>query len=147
MLQEEEEGVHHSPWPRATACDCGGDRGGMCTEAVKSKRKHVQVHVEHLQHGLLQGQQRPQGPAGLEKPAARSRHHCSDELSLELEAVHRALVHFLPHLQSRNNLSMCVFVSVSNCRRFPVDQIPEDEKECASWLHRLYQEKVDTDTK
>ncbi|CAL8254483.1 unnamed protein product [Lota lota] len=26
-------------------------------------------------------------------------------------------------------------------RRFPVDQIPEDEKECANWLHRLYQEK------
>ncbi|XP_029926598.1 1-acyl-sn-glycerol-3-phosphate acyltransferase gamma [Myripristis murdjan] len=26
-------------------------------------------------------------------------------------------------------------------RRYPVEQIPEDEKECAEWLHRLYQEK------
>ncbi|XP_038862188.1 1-acyl-sn-glycerol-3-phosphate acyltransferase gamma-like [Salvelinus namaycush] len=26
-------------------------------------------------------------------------------------------------------------------RRFPVDEIPEDEKECANWLHKLYQEK------
>ncbi|KAF7651078.1 hypothetical protein LDENG_00114230 [Lucifuga dentata] len=26
-------------------------------------------------------------------------------------------------------------------RRFPVEEIPEDEKECADWLHRLYQEK------
>uniref|UniRef100_A0A8C6TXN2 1-acylglycerol-3-phosphate O-acyltransferase 3 n=1 Tax=Neogobius melanostomus TaxID=47308 RepID=A0A8C6TXN2_9GOBI len=27
-------------------------------------------------------------------------------------------------------------------RRFPVEEIPEDEKECANWLHKLYQEKV-----
>ncbi|XP_066563180.1 1-acyl-sn-glycerol-3-phosphate acyltransferase gamma isoform X2 [Amia ocellicauda] len=26
-------------------------------------------------------------------------------------------------------------------RRFPVEDIPEDEKECANWLHKLYQEK------
>ncbi|XP_014028872.1 1-acyl-sn-glycerol-3-phosphate acyltransferase gamma [Salmo salar] len=26
-------------------------------------------------------------------------------------------------------------------RRFPVEEIPEDEKECANWLHKLYQEK------
>ncbi|XP_071393163.1 1-acyl-sn-glycerol-3-phosphate acyltransferase gamma [Centroberyx affinis] len=26
-------------------------------------------------------------------------------------------------------------------RRYPVEQIPEDEKECAQWLHRLYREK------
>lgn len=26
-------------------------------------------------------------------------------------------------------------------RRFPVEQIPEDEKECADWLHQLYREK------
>ncbi|XP_043557369.1 1-acyl-sn-glycerol-3-phosphate acyltransferase gamma [Chiloscyllium plagiosum] len=26
-------------------------------------------------------------------------------------------------------------------RRFPLEDIPEDEKECAAWLHRLYQEK------
>lgn len=26
-------------------------------------------------------------------------------------------------------------------RRFSVDEIPEDEKECAAWLHKLYQEK------
>ncbi|XP_056148038.1 1-acyl-sn-glycerol-3-phosphate acyltransferase gamma [Lampris incognitus] len=28
-------------------------------------------------------------------------------------------------------------------RRYPVEQIPMDEKECAGWLHRLYQEKDD----
>ncbi|KAG7283176.1 hypothetical protein CRUP_000538 [Coryphaenoides rupestris] len=32
-------------------------------------------------------------------------------------------------------------MSLRLVKRFPVDQIPEDEKECASWLHRLYQEK------
>ncbi|KAI5090013.1 1-acyl-sn-glycerol-3-phosphate acyltransferase gamma, partial [Silurus meridionalis] len=26
-------------------------------------------------------------------------------------------------------------------RRFPVEEIPDDEKECANWLHKLYQEK------
>lgn len=26
-------------------------------------------------------------------------------------------------------------------RRFPVEEIPDDEKECAQWLHKLYQEK------
>ncbi|KAI1899100.1 hypothetical protein AGOR_G00058010 [Albula goreensis] len=26
-------------------------------------------------------------------------------------------------------------------RRFPVEDIPDDEKECADWLHKLYQEK------
>ncbi|TSK17908.1 1-acyl-sn-glycerol-3-phosphate acyltransferase gamma [Bagarius yarrelli] len=26
-------------------------------------------------------------------------------------------------------------------RRFPVEEIPSDEKECAAWLHKLYQEK------
>ncbi|KAK3510635.1 hypothetical protein QTP70_011900 [Hemibagrus guttatus] len=26
-------------------------------------------------------------------------------------------------------------------RRFAVDEIPDDEKECAAWLHKLYQEK------
>ncbi|MCI4393750.1 hypothetical protein PGIGA_G00161100 [Pangasianodon gigas] len=26
-------------------------------------------------------------------------------------------------------------------RRFPVEEIPHDEKECADWLHKLYQEK------
>ncbi|XP_026118988.1 1-acyl-sn-glycerol-3-phosphate acyltransferase gamma-like [Carassius auratus] len=26
-------------------------------------------------------------------------------------------------------------------RRFPVEEIPDDEKECAIWLHKLYQEK------
>ncbi|KAJ8252953.1 hypothetical protein GJAV_G00207550 [Gymnothorax javanicus] len=26
-------------------------------------------------------------------------------------------------------------------RRFPVENIPDDEKECAAWLHKLYQEK------
>ncbi|GAA6095378.1 1-acyl-sn-glycerol-3-phosphate acyltransferase gamma, partial [Tachysurus ichikawai] len=26
-------------------------------------------------------------------------------------------------------------------RRFEVEQIPDDEKECANWLHKLYQEK------
>ncbi|XP_060754819.1 1-acyl-sn-glycerol-3-phosphate acyltransferase gamma [Neoarius graeffei] len=26
-------------------------------------------------------------------------------------------------------------------RRFPVEEIPDDEKECAAWLHKLYQEK------
>lgn len=27
-------------------------------------------------------------------------------------------------------------------RRFPVEEIPDDEKDCAEWLHKLYQEKV-----
>lgn len=27
-------------------------------------------------------------------------------------------------------------------RRFPVEDIPDDEQECAKWLHKLYQEKV-----
>lgn len=27
-------------------------------------------------------------------------------------------------------------------RRFPVEEIPEDEQECSTWLHTLYQEKV-----
>ncbi|XP_054869032.1 1-acyl-sn-glycerol-3-phosphate acyltransferase gamma-like [Amphiprion ocellaris] len=26
-------------------------------------------------------------------------------------------------------------------RRFPVEDIPDDEQECANWLHKLYQEK------
>ncbi|XP_076839456.1 1-acyl-sn-glycerol-3-phosphate acyltransferase gamma [Brachyhypopomus gauderio] len=26
-------------------------------------------------------------------------------------------------------------------RRFPVEEIPDDERECADWLHKLYQEK------
>ncbi|KAG9333401.1 hypothetical protein JZ751_012713 [Albula glossodonta] len=29
-------------------------------------------------------------------------------------------------------------------RRFPVEEIPEEESECANWLHKLYQEKVRT---
>lgn len=33
------------------------------------------------------------------------------------------------------------FISVT-CRRIPLELIPEDEKECAEWLHKLYQEKV-----
>lgn len=28
------------------------------------------------------------------------------------------------------------------CRRIPLELIPEDEAECAAWLHKLYQEKV-----
>lgn len=27
-------------------------------------------------------------------------------------------------------------------RRFEVKDIPDDEQECANWLHKLYQEKV-----
>lgn len=27
-------------------------------------------------------------------------------------------------------------------RRIPLESIPEDETECAAWLHKLYQEKV-----
>lgn len=27
-------------------------------------------------------------------------------------------------------------------RRIPLEMIPEDEAECATWLHKLYQEKV-----
>lgn len=27
-------------------------------------------------------------------------------------------------------------------RRFPLEEIPQDEKEAAQWLHKLYQEKV-----
>lgn len=27
-------------------------------------------------------------------------------------------------------------------RRFPVEELPDDEQECANWLHKLYQEKV-----
>lgn len=27
-------------------------------------------------------------------------------------------------------------------RRIPLEMIPEDEAECAAWLHKLYQEKV-----
>lgn len=27
-------------------------------------------------------------------------------------------------------------------RRIPLETIPEDESECAAWLHKLYQEKV-----
>lgn len=32
----------------------------------------------------------------------------------------------------------------ANCvyRRIPLENIPEDEAECAAWLHQLYQEKV-----
>jgi len=29
-----------------------------------------------------------------------------------------------------------------SCRRIPLESIPEDEAECAAWLHKLYQEKV-----
>lgn len=29
-----------------------------------------------------------------------------------------------------------------SCRRIPLDSIPENESECAMWLHKLYQEKV-----
>ncbi|XP_048456903.1 1-acyl-sn-glycerol-3-phosphate acyltransferase delta-like [Rhincodon typus] len=29
----------------------------------------------------------------------------------------------------------------SICRRIPLEDIPEDENECAAWLHKLYQEK------
>lgn len=34
----------------------------------------------------------------------------------------------------RYHADMCI-------RRIPVETIPEDDKECAAWLHRLYQEK------
>jgi len=27
-------------------------------------------------------------------------------------------------------------------RRIPLDSVPEEESECAAWLHKLYQEKV-----
>ncbi|XP_062384272.1 1-acyl-sn-glycerol-3-phosphate acyltransferase gamma [Sardina pilchardus] len=33
------------------------------------------------------------------------------------------------------------YMADMNIRRYPVDEIPDDEKECAVWLHKLYQEK------
>lgn len=27
-------------------------------------------------------------------------------------------------------------------RRIPLEDVPEDEQECSTWLHKLYQEKV-----
>ncbi|XP_036396969.1 1-acyl-sn-glycerol-3-phosphate acyltransferase gamma-like [Megalops cyprinoides] len=33
------------------------------------------------------------------------------------------------------------YMADMSVRRFPVEEIPDDEKECADWLHKLYQEK------
>lgn len=44
-----------------------------------------------------------------------------------------------------NKINVFGFASVS--RRIPLDSIPEDESECAAWLHKLYQEKVSGRTK
>uniref|UniRef100_A0A6Q2ZEG8 Phospholipid/glycerol acyltransferase domain-containing protein n=1 Tax=Esox lucius TaxID=8010 RepID=A0A6Q2ZEG8_ESOLU len=33
------------------------------------------------------------------------------------------------------------YMADMSVRRFPVENIPEDEKECADWLHKIYQEK------
>jgi len=34
------------------------------------------------------------------------------------------------------------FLSFTIGRRIPLEEVPKDEQECSSWLHRLYQEKV-----
>lgn len=41
---------------------------------------------------------------------------------------------FIVYLRDLNSLLVC--------RRIPLEVIPEDEAECAAWLHKLYQEKV-----
>ncbi|CAB1328036.1 unnamed protein product [Coregonus sp. 'balchen'] len=33
------------------------------------------------------------------------------------------------------------YMADMNIKRYPVEEIPEDEKECATWLHELYQRK------
>nr|XP_046175105.1 1-acyl-sn-glycerol-3-phosphate acyltransferase gamma-like [Oncorhynchus gorbuscha]XP_046175106.1 1-acyl-sn-glycerol-3-phosphate acyltransferase gamma-like [Oncorhynchus gorbuscha]XP_046175107.1 1-acyl-sn-glycerol-3-phosphate acyltransferase gamma-like [Oncorhynchus gorbuscha]XP_046175109.1 1-acyl-sn-glycerol-3-phosphate acyltransferase gamma-like [Oncorhynchus gorbuscha]XP_046175110.1 1-acyl-sn-glycerol-3-phosphate acyltransferase gamma-like [Oncorhynchus gorbuscha]XP_046175111.1 1-acyl-sn- len=33
------------------------------------------------------------------------------------------------------------YMADMNIKRYPVEEIPEDEKECATWLHKLYQQK------
>lgn len=42
--------------------------------------------------------------------------------------------------------SSCVIIlyliSFLNHRRIPLELIPEEEAECAAWIHKLYQEKV-----
>lgn len=49
-------------------------------------------------------------------------------------------------LKSVLSVSQCSVVlyskTSSSSRRFSVEDIPEDEQECAGWLHKLYQEKV-----
>lgn len=51
-----------------------------------------------------------------------------------------------PHGAFSWTWSSCLYlraaVSLVACRRIPLDVIPEDEPECADWLHKLYQEKV-----
>lgn len=37
---------------------------------------------------------------------------------------------------------MCIHLYSVPRRRFPVEDIPDNEEECANWLHKLYQEKV-----
>lgn len=39
---------------------------------------------------------------------------------------------------NRRDLTSAFFTG----RRIPLESIPEDEAECAAWLHKLYQEKV-----
>lgn len=34
------------------------------------------------------------------------------------------------------------FILITIGRRIPLEDVPEDEQECSTWLHKLYQEKV-----
>lgn len=34
------------------------------------------------------------------------------------------------------------FLLLTLGRRIPLEDVPEDEQECSTWLHKLYQEKV-----
>lgn len=38
--------------------------------------------------------------------------------------------------------SILQFLLFTLGRRIPLEDVPEDEQECSTWLHKLYQEKV-----
>lgn len=48
----------------------------------------------------------------------------------------------VPHFQFAVTWVFTLLSIFFTNRRFPLEEIPQDEKEAAQWLHKLYQEKV-----
>ncbi|GCB72791.1 hypothetical protein scyTo_0006471 [Scyliorhinus torazame] len=63
----------------------------------------------------------------------------------EAKGLPKLKYHLLPRTKGFALTVQClrnvVFYAKLNQRRIPLEEIPEDEKGCAAWLHKLYQEK------
>lgn len=55
---------------------------------------------------------------------------------------HPGLQHFMSCLLVWSFFIWEIWLPPLTYRRIPLELIPEDEAECAAWLHKLYQEKV-----